>query len=438
MTDVTEEFINDMKERLNPNVQLKLDEDILNPIPIPIWNSILFVGHKNERKELSNGVTSCLSGFYKKIIIHGEQGIGKTSLAGLVKAASRDSSLGFRVFEFDKNNYIESFDKFYFTLLDALYYGSMYSEIENKRDERDTNTAEIKERKKKREQYDKIITALGSVKPPTIKALLDLSETRDLLKPNENESPSSLQSRLLESFITDIEKCKICLIFDDWEILLNDPESKPILQEIKNIMKLKDVFSLIIMYTDTFKKLQVENDEFVIKDAFSLEVLPLIRGELKDLIRRRIGFYGTKQIKDFPEPPTASELAPFSEDAVNLIADRVNGNPLSFIRRLKEAISLANEKGLRMVTEELANIIINRNVKISSTLTTIQKQIMEFIKVKREVTIQDVTNFQGKTRIAAFATLNNLYKLKILDKKRRGKNTFYFIKETTTKLIGVQ
>lgn len=413
MTDVADLFIKSVKEKINQQSSLSLPESVLSVDPISS-NVKLFVGHKKELEALSTETVNCVKGVYKRIIIHGLAGVGKSSLVSVIGVASNKTDLGYKIIELDKSSYFYGFDVCYGEIVFLL---CLYISGINREEAREMEHAK---------KYAKYSTLISTVleKRNNIKKEDLVSEA---VKSNILEKiDSEAYLTLIEELVKKLKNHKIALILDDFEMLLQE-ENKTLLQEIKSLLKIKDLFSILIMHTETLKMLIRTQDELV-KDTSIVEILPLTRGELKELLWRRIMHF-VKEIKNFDNtnPDYNIDLYPFNEEAVNMLADATGGNPLVFIKTLKDAIGIATERSMPSITTEIAQAVIEKRTKTPENLTIKEKQVLEFIKSKGEVIIEDVKNFQGKSRIAAFFTLDDMYKKKILDKKRRGREMHYFI-----------
>lgn len=294
-------------------------------------------------------------------------------------------------------------------------------------DEEDTK--KLRERKEKYGKYQRVIKAIGSEGVNTIPALTKVAYENDVIKKgSENEPPYVAMNKLLETFITEFWDEKVFLIFDDFDILLQE-ENKLFIEELKNLMTSSGVCSMIILHTENFQNLSRNQNEIVYKDAFCFEVLPLTIGELKDCIRRRLLYYSSESVRKFDHPPIPQELQPFSEDAVEYIANISKGNIGTFIEKLKEAIKFANDKHASSVSLELAKMSIDAAIRIPIDLSTTEKQVMEYIKERKGVTIQNVAYYLGKGRITAYFILKELlYSKGLLVKNRRKREMIYSLK----------
>ncbi len=265
----------------------------------------------------------------------------------------------------------------------------------------------------------------------TIAKITESAIKHNVIEKKEGATLFSYEVTLLEELCKNFKK-HILFVFDDFEVLRQE-DNKLALQELKNILSSMTskqgfkIFSMFILYTDTLKLLISKNDD-IIKDGVGIEVLLATNGELKKMLWERILKYKLDR-RDFESTPNyLIELQPFTEAAVDMCARNVSGNPLAFINILKEGVALANERKYSNVTEEIITVILDRKTVIPSDLSITEKQILEYIKGKGQVTIDEIKAFQGKTKVAAFYTLNSLYKKDILIKDRKGKLMLYSIK----------
>lgn len=232
--------------------------------------------------------------------------------------------------------------------------------------------------------------------------------------------------KFVQECIKRLHEQKIILVIDDFEILRRD-ENKIFLQKIKDLINAEGIIPLFVMYTDTFNDLKEKQDE-LLKDYAALEVLPLTTPELKEMLIRRMFYFTDKDIPADPLSHSNEMFTMFKDRTLDIIGDASKGNPLKFIMLLKDTIALANEKNEKNLNEEMAKSIIFESISVPENLSTIQKQVFEFVKERGEVTIEDVKRFHGKSKIAAFFILKGLYEIRLLDKKRQGREMKYFIK----------
>ena len=413
MSDITDEFIKSVKQKINQQSTLTLPGAVLEVEPLG-HNSMLFVGHRSELDALSSSIASCIKGTYKTVILYGKPGIGKTSIVSIIVNACDKTDLGYKIIRFGKVSYAYGFDYCYadiVIMLCVFLFGI------NREEAREMES--VKTHKKYHTLMNIVMERQRTI---TTKEILDEAVKLSIIEKNDDNA----YIKLVEELVTRLKKHKIGLVFDDFELLLND-DTKQLLQELRALLKVKDVFSILVMYTETLNSL-VKNNEELIKDASQVEILPLTTGELKDVLWRRIMLY-VKDVENFKEiaPDYKTDLLPFSEDATTFLADEARGNPLLFIKMLKESIALANERNIPDVNIGIAKAVVDARIKLPENLSIRDKQVLEFIKTKGEVSIDDVKIFLGKSRILAFVALDKLYDLGILDKARRGRKVNYFI-----------
>lgn len=101
----------------------------------------------------------------------------------------------------------------------------------------------------------------------------------------------------------------------------------------------------------------------------------------------------------------------------------------NLISRNNHATAEAILEKLNRIANLLENIANNNKTKFSH-LTTVDEQILEFVRERGMVCAEDVQKkFKYKGKNAASARLNNLFRKEMLKKMRIGKKTFFKILE---------
>ena len=417
MSGIVEEFIKDVKQKTNENSPFLIPEEVLSVYPIDVDNPT-FVPRKRELSALGTGISNCIKGTYKTLVIHGKSGVGKTTLVSLINVAAQNADLKYNVSEYNKILYSSGLDYCYANLIFDLceYILSI---------NRDTGR-EMSSVKTHRRYYDLGIAINTKIRSIKKQEILTEAINFGIIKEDVIKNNNDPFLTLVEILVGQLKGHKICLALDDFE-LLEEEENRLLLQEFKSILKLKNIFSILIMHTNTLVSLAKSNED-LIKNASMIEILPFAPGELIEMLWRRMKVYvgEVKNIKTL-SPNYDVELQPFDKDAVFFLANRVEGNPLTFIKLLKETVSKANELNSPSVTLEIAQNIVNSKIIASVALSTRDKQVLEFIRQNGSATIEDIKSLLGKSRILAFFELDKLYSQKILSKERRGREVHYFI-----------
>ena len=413
MTKITEAFINNIKEKISQPISLPFG--VLNVDPVE--DSELFVGHDQELEELGKKIIpNCLSGTYRKMALYGIKGSGKTSVVSIIKEASIETDLTYKVIGLDKRIYLHDYNACYISIVREIY-SHVWALHQLEGSEREYETV------KAQEKIRDFAKNLHSKK--TTKELLDDAKGLGIFNSDPNSKMSD-EIKFIYDSLKQLKEQKILLILDDFEIL-QKPESIVTLQKLKDIMSLDGIIPVMVMHTETFNKLNQQQDE-ILKDCSSIEILPLTVPELKELLIRRMFYFSGKEIPPDPLSHSTEMFSMFKGKTLDIIGEASRGNPLNFINFLKDTIALANEENEKSLNEEMAESVIFESIAVPENLSIIQKQVFELVKEKGKVTIEDVRKFHGKSRIAAFFILKGLYELGLLDKKREGREVKYFIK----------
>ena len=423
--------VDDFTQKLDSKFKDSVDK--LNIPEIVFWTEPLnvdvraFVERDTQQEQLATAEAECIKGTYKRIIIHGVRGSGKTSLANIVMAASRKSKAVKTVPVYlSSSDYVRGVDFLYrkiiFSLCDAVVRTHLSRE-ERKDEEAEDTAALIRDAASNIE--GKVLFA-DVLSPPThsIKQIIDDISKPPLITSNvpEQTTPAEILKMLMEE---QLKGYFLLLILDDFHKVLAE-KTKAFLQEFLQVTKIMKCFSVIVMYTNDFSKLKESNDELT-KDAFIIEVPPLTIKGCKELLRRRLLIGREKESEIDKEPNYPNELLPFSESATEALANAAGGVPLLFITLLKKAKTEAENMKEAGINDKVIFKLLNSNVS-EAQLTQLQKTVLDYIKSKKQVTIDEIAALINKTSAYAYYILKSLYELNILEKRRQGKFMYYSLK----------
>lgn len=419
MNTIAEEFAKRLNAKAKDVVsELNIAEEVFSVNPV--IDPLLFVGREKQVDDLITGVDSCLRGVFKKIILYGDPGVGKSSLAFIAGNAAQMSSRSYFPILLSLGSYIKGAEGCYKQIVYVLC-----SEVVSRSEPRESSEMEFIS------HCSAIARSIALNDAYSINDIITEAIAGKILPQPTAEKPTD-KKELLKVLAGRVnKKAKVMVILDDTQKLVED---KKLLQEVTDMVSLEGWFSIMIMHTSCFNELN-ENHNELIKDAFFLNVPKLGVVECEELLRRRL-FVSNKKRKDIQNASNYSkDLLPFKESAIETLARTTDGNPLIFIKYLKDAYLDAIETKAKLIDDE----IILRVLKISSnaqiTLTGIEKEVLEYIKSKEAVTIQEIAELRSTTRASAYFVLNDLYTKKLINKQRKGREMLYFFKISSPQAV---
>ena len=408
----------------------------------PVSDPILFVGRLKQISELAYDLKACFKKLYKKIIIYGESGIGKSSLISLLEDAEEEGVLNpaYKIIQLSNTQYVDGIVGCYkdivFTLLHYLFH--------NLNAQRDTEA----QKKACNEVVKNLVLSNNDI---SIKSINELLKKYNVI--TDTEFQKVISQKLGENGeakpLTEIDEANRMLSFLYQKVGISVPMiitldnvdqllkfGGQILQQLMSMINIANWYPILVLQKKNFEELKNNNDE-ILKDAVYLEIPSLTIEECKEMLRKRILFYN-KNTKKLEEKSInyAEDLMPFAERAVEILAKFSNGNPLKFIGHLKQSYLKASDKNFMLITEELAKETINEAAPLvlNHHLTPKQQRILDYIKDHKEVTIDDIKNLETTSNISAFFVLRDLYDQGFLEKRRKGRNMIYSLKKIINEL----
>ena len=418
MKNAEEEFASKLDEHFGRAIPgLSLSAEVFYTAPIPANVMELFVGRDPQISELLEGLTACLKGIYKKIIIYGDAGVGKTLLLNVVVgAASKSIKAKYEpLVVFDSSDYVKSFKECYENLLsnECTYLGNL---IEEMRDDSEEGL-----------RLKAACAALSyDIIRGNFKELQHIMTRAKELKFLQNVVDAQFIEKALikeisEKIFSYDDKARILVSFDDFHKILDDKLRHQLLEVVNN----EKWFSILIMHTSELNKLKSSQDE-IVKDAYIVEVPPLTLDNCKELLRLRILRSHHKYHEMGADPDYSKELMPFNESAVELLAKATGFNALNFVKILKKAYLEAEKLSSPVINQDIVLRMMNVNVNLK--MSPRERDVLNFIKSTGEARIQDIADLRNTSRISAYFILKNLLDAGLLIKTRRKREMIYTIK----------
>jgi hypothetical protein len=408
----------------------------------PVSNPILFVGRLKQISELAYDLKACFKKLYKKIIIYGESGIGKSSLISLLEEAEEEGILNptYKIIQLSNVQYVDGIVGCYKDIVFALL-GYLFHHLSAQRDTEP-------QKKACNEVVKNLVLSNNDI---SIKSINELLRKHGVITDTEFQEVTTpkLEENGEAKPLTEIDEANKMLFFLYQKIGVDVPLiitldnidqllkfGRQTLQQLMSMINLGNWYPILVLQTKNFEELKSNNDE-ILKDAVYLEMPPLTIEECKEILRKRILFYNKNTKK--PEEKSINyteDLMPFAERAVEILAKFSNGNPLKFIGYLKQSYLKASDKNSMLITEGLAKETINEAVPLvlNYHLTPKQQRILDYIKDHKEVTIDDIKNLETTSNISAFFVLRDLYDKGFLEKRRRGRNMIYSFRKSNNEL----
>jgi len=374
----------------------------------------LLVGRKDELEALSFSLSQAMKGLYKKIIIEGESGAGKTSILHLVGSTVFSVHPDCAVVYFPEDSYFKTLEEIKFgvlTVIMRLYLGSRAG------------------------GHEKEALAMDELTRCYLRtSLLELKEEPALLSTifakhglcNENEDP-------IKKYFDKLNNKKLLFLFDTADKLV---EQKLILSGVEKLIETVNGLALFAFFPESVSTLQKKNDN-LIKNCQIVRLKKFTEQECKEILRRRL-LFGKGALKDITnEPNYAVDLQPFTETIVGSIARIVAYNPLRFIQKLKVAVSCARENNYEVIDERCLEPLLKDVSTVSRDiveLTRKQREVYDFVKAEGPVTTETARKKMGvKSRVSAFLMLDRLVEKNLITKQREGRKVIFSVTEDGAK-----
>jgi len=365
----------------------------------------LFVGRENELDALSLGLSQTLQGLYRRIIVEGVSGSGKTSVLNLIEDTVPSAVPDFVPCNFGADDYADVEE-----IKSAICFGLINRYVKNKGN-RDETANEIK-----------ALTALS--KRFITKNLFESKEKRQPIKEllraqslcQGDEDPIECYYKKCKKQ----DKSKLLLLFDNAEKLLSN---ELLFAEISAIIEKTNAVTIFSFFPGSVSDLKQKKDELV-KNCLLVKLGRFTEVQCKDLLRRRL-FYGQNKLKEIEKTVNYSvDLLPFTERVVEKIALMSGYVPLKFIQSLKAAYIYARENNYLVIDErciEIGKTVEGLNMGVLN-LTPRQRQVYSFILAKGPVGTALIMKELGfNSPVAAFHILKALLQKKLIQKERKGK-----------------
>jgi predicted transcriptional regulator len=425
---MTKTAIEEFGERLDKKFatagQLDIPPEVFSEDPIEYEDAKLFIGREEEQEQLVVAEKDCIDGYHKRILLHGIGGSGKTSFANMAFWAAMDRRESRKIvpIRFNSLAYSKGIDQFYNVIFSMMLNTIAEAHKKRQGDEDDTFVD-----KKADSLYAKFSLSeyMGGEKYEIKRMIEMIIEGLTLNKSNDTQifRPSDFIKDLMNQKLPGYS---LMLVMDDFHRLLTD-KNRPLYNEFLELIRSVKSFSILVTYTSTIMALREANDE-IVKDSASIQIASLTTEECKKLLRARLLYARDKEDEDIDKIPDYSEdLKPFSESAVEILANTTNCIPLDFIRILKKAKVSAESYGSSIINDEVVFKMLNMNMSLLN-LNSSQKQVLEYIQNKKEVTIKEIAETISKTEVYAYIILNRLLELGFVEKKRAGRRMIYSFK----------
>lgn len=346
-------------------------------------DSEFLVNRQNELKQLGRSVASCINGLCKKIVIHGERGIGKTTIADILSKSKTEKP--YRPIRLNALTYSFNHSRFKKGIFDQM----LFSKI---------NDINDSDRTESNQDFKQVILELTAKN--TLDEVMQTAAEKNLCSPPEKDRDKSELFFFKEFIEKTTDKPKI-MILDDYQALIKNEENAKFVRDLIE-QKIQKLSFILIMPTSEFTQLK-NTDLDLLKDVKEIRVGPLNADHLCELLRIRIANYRSE-----PDPiKEDSAYLPFTKNALYQIAALSGGNPLEFIKISREFYEILRTKKEKLITTEFVN-----------------KFAPEIHQEQSKNTNYSLTEKQGKIYSILLENLNGLTSEKIADTlyKKYGSN----------------